>query len=258
MYTYEDIVRALKNIGLEKNDTLLVHSSMKAIGMVDGGADTVIKALMKCTEDGMLILPAHTWATMTQEHNIYDSQREPSCVGILSNIFMRMPGVIRTLHPTHSLAVWCKDINRAKEFAQGEENMTTPCARQGCYGKLYDLKAKIMLLGCGLNKNTYFHGVEEWYGICERLTDYTLPLKIVMPDKTLKDCNMKKHFKPNGISVSEYYVKMEKPLLDNKIMRQGKVGDAKVMLIKAKEAADLFTNYLKINRDEFTDFDAID
>ncbi len=251
-YTYNDILNNIKELGVKNNDILLVHSSMKSIGEVESGADTVLDALMAAVSDGMLILPTHTWKTMGDVTNIYDPNKEAPCVGILPQLFLKRAGVIRTLHPTHSLAIWSKNEALAKEFASGEENQTTPCSRNGCYGKLYDLNAKILLLGVGLNRNTYMHGVEEWFPIPERLTSNSLNLQIRMPDGALKPVTMKKHYKPGGISISEYYAKLEQPLTDINIITHGSIGDAECMLMPARETADYMTECLNKERDMFT------
>lgn len=259
MYFYTDILSDLRRIGVRRGDTLLVHSSMNAIGNVDGGAETVIDALMETVGDGILIFPTHTWATMNQEHATYDPKKEPACVGILPNLFMKRKNVYRSLHPTHSLAAWSQadekiedeSMKKAYRFVSGEEKFTTPCNREGCYGKLYDQNAKILLLGVGLNKNTYMHGVEEWYGIKERLTEETLPLEIVMPDQSRKMVSMKKHFKPNDKSIAENYVKMYEPFKKRNVLHEDLIGDAKSMLLSAKNVAKVCNEYLDQDRDYF-------
>ena len=55
MYTKNQLKEQLKNMGLAGNETILVHSSMKSIGAVDGGADTVLDALIEYFEDGLLL-----------------------------------------------------------------------------------------------------------------------------------------------------------------------------------------------------------
>ena len=42
MYTKEELKQQLRNVGLTGKETILIHSSMKSIGPVDGGADTVL------------------------------------------------------------------------------------------------------------------------------------------------------------------------------------------------------------------------
>ena len=47
MYTKEELKQQLRNVGLTGKETILIHSSMKAIGEVEGGADIVLDAWME-------------------------------------------------------------------------------------------------------------------------------------------------------------------------------------------------------------------
>ena len=42
MYTKEQLKKQVENMGLTGEETILIHSSMKSIGEVEGGADTVL------------------------------------------------------------------------------------------------------------------------------------------------------------------------------------------------------------------------
>lgn len=251
MYTKESLLADIRKIGVSKDDVLLVHSSMKAIGEVEGGADTVLDALTEAVADGMLILPTHTWKQMSNEYPVYDAQKEEACIGILPNLFRKREGVMRSLHPTHSVAAYSKNDKLLQDYITGEEQFSTPCPRHGCYGKLYDMNAKVLLLGVELNRYTYLHGVEEWFGIDERLEKEAMSLQIKLPSGELLPISMHKHFKPNNISVSEYYIKMEKPFEEENALTKGKIGDAKSLLLSARQTADITTEYLKKDRDIF-------
>ena len=109
MYTKSDLMTGLAALNIDPRGTLLVHSSMKAIGPVEGGADTVLDALSEYMKDGLLVLPTHTWRSVAGEHNVFDVLHEPCCVGILPELFRQRPGVIRSLHPTHSVAALGRD-----------------------------------------------------------------------------------------------------------------------------------------------------
>lgn len=60
MYNKQDLLKHLKELGINGNGTLLVHSSMKSIGQVEGGADTVLDALSEYMKNGLLVFPTHT------------------------------------------------------------------------------------------------------------------------------------------------------------------------------------------------------
>ncbi|MEA1884277.1 MAG: AAC(3) family N-acetyltransferase [Thermotogota bacterium] len=209
MYTKADLMKQIKELGIKPTDTLLIHSSMKSIGLVEGRGDTVLYAFMEYLNKGLLVFPTHTWEQLSDTYNVFDPKKEPSCVGILSNLFMQRLGVYRSLHPTHSVAAFGKD---AESYTQGEEDFNTPCPREGCWGKLYDLNAKILFIGCSLRANTIIHGVEEWNHIPNRLSKWPQPLKIKLEDGQIIDRPLYRHHNESG-DVSKNYVKLTEPLL---------------------------------------------
>ena len=52
MYTKEELKQQLRNVGLTGKETILIHSSMKAIGEVEGGADPYL-GQCECTAPGV-------------------------------------------------------------------------------------------------------------------------------------------------------------------------------------------------------------
>lgn len=52
-YTKADLKHDLAVMGLTGNETILIHSSMKSIGPVEGGADTVLDAWMEFFAEGL-------------------------------------------------------------------------------------------------------------------------------------------------------------------------------------------------------------
>lgn len=253
MYRKGDLVRQVRELGIQPTDTLLVHSSMKAIGEVEGGADTVLDAFSECLSQGLLVLPTHTWAQIGDQYSIFDVANEPSCVGILPEIFRKRPGVLRSWHPTHSLAALGKD---ALEFIQGEETFDTPCPREGCYGKLYDRKAKVLFVGVELNRNTLIHAVEEWGKVPQRITEHHQRLQIRTPDGRLIERPMRRHGAPIR-QISENYIKLTKPLLELGIAVPGKIGDAQSTLVDVVAMCDLTLEFLQREPDLFLDKEPI-
>ncbi|MEJ6952176.1 AAC(3) family N-acetyltransferase [Natronospora cellulosivora (SeqCode)] len=249
MYSRDDLLNDFKKIGINPQGTLLIHSSMKAIGEVENRADTVIDAFMEYMKDGLLIFPTHTWEEYNNKDSIYNPEKETSCVGILTNIFRKRDGVIRSLHPTHSVAAFGKD---AEEYVKGEETMETPTPREGCWGRLYDKKAQILFLGCSLKRNTYIHSVEEWSNVPGRLADKYTHYKIVKPDGELIDSSIYRH-EWGGVDISDNYDKLLKAFLYKGIAKEGKIGDALSYLCDAKAMGDLVTEFLKKDIDVLTD-----
>ena len=57
-----DIADAFRNIGLQRGDSAMVHTSLGKMGYVCGGAQVVIEALIEAVGDeGTIMMPAQSW-----------------------------------------------------------------------------------------------------------------------------------------------------------------------------------------------------
>lgn len=252
MYTKESLIKQLEQLNIDSNGTLLVHSSMKSIGPVEGGADTVLDAFTEHMRDGLLVLPTHTWSYINADNPRFYVDRSPSCVGILPELFRSRPGVVRSLHPTHSVAALGKD---AEDFTKDDHHFDTPCARGSAWGKLLDRKGTVLLVGVDLKRNTFIHGVEEWVDIPGRLTDTHEALYTVLPDGTEIQVPSRRHC---GLSWSEHFWKVDEVLESKGAMYKGHLGDAVVRVCDAEKVAIVITKMLKENPDLFSDNHSLD
>ena len=158
MYSKQDIVKNLEALGIKKGDKLLVHASYKSLGAVDGRIETVIDAFKEAVgEEGTLMFPTFTYENVNAENPVFNIKTSPSCVGMIPEVFRHGEGVVRSLHPTHSLAVWGKD----KEYYIANHHDDQNCLdKNSPIMKLKNNGGKILLVGCGLKKNTLLHGLE--------------------------------------------------------------------------------------------------
>ncbi len=166
---------ALLKLGLNKDDTVLVHSSLSSLGYVEGGADTVIDTLLDVLSNGTLLMPALSYSTVTEENPVFSINNTQSCVGLISETFRKRAGVIRSMHPTHSV---CAMGKYAKEILSHHINSETPVGEDSPFALLPKYHGKILMLGCGLRPNTSFHGIEEKgnvsYVLSSEKREYTL------------------------------------------------------------------------------------
>ncbi len=247
MHTKESLMKDLERLNIKKEGTLLVHSSYKSIGDVEGGPDTVLDALSEYMKDGLLVLPTHTWEYIKKDNPVFDVNNSPTNVGILTELFRKREGVIRSEHPTHSVAALGKD---AKEFTAGEYKHETPCARTSVYGKLVDRDAQVMLLGVDLTRNTYIHGIEEWIDIPGRVTDSHEMLYSILHTGEKVPVPSRRHY---GLSWSEHFWKVEDMLIEEGALYKGQFGDATVRIDNPVKTTELLTELLKANPDLFSD-----
>lgn len=233
MHTYESLMNDLRNSGVEPTGTLMIHSSMKAIGEVEGGADTVLDALMSYMKDGLLLLPTHTWDDSNNANGIYDYRTEKSCVGLLTNMFMKRKGVVRSLHPTHSMAAFGA---RAMDYVSRDdtvitEGISSPSPRNGCFGGLLDEKATVLMLGAAITSYTYGHCVEERLNLPYLLVDEPKNLKVVGRDGNAHSVAVIAHQSHEPFHASSFFGRLEGPLETAGAIKRVQIGDAKSMLI---------------------------
>lgn len=153
------IARELHAVGVCAGDVLLVHASLRALGYVPGGAPTVLAGLRAALgATGTLLMPALSYATVTPDHPFFDLALTPANVGIIAETFRRQPGVLRSLHPTHSV---CGDGPAAATLLAEHGADRTPCGEHSPFRRLPGVSGKILMLGCGLLPNTSFHAIEE-------------------------------------------------------------------------------------------------
>lgn len=248
MYTKGEIMKQLGAMGIPSDATLMVHSSMRSVGEIEGGAETLLDCLCELVCDGLLVMPTHTWDTVNDQDPVFDPASTPSCTGILGSLLLRREGTVRSLHPTHSVAAWGRD---AKSFVDGEHLAETPCPRDGCMGKLLDRGGLVLFIGCPLSKNTFLHGVEEWAGIENRLSEPRTRC-IIMPDGSMFMGEMRVHSAPvDDISVN--YAKMEKPFLELGAASEATLGDARCVLCRCADMVRITTELLICEPDLFLD-----
>lgn len=148
----------LKNLGINPCDVVLMHSSLSSLGTVDGGADTVIDTLLSVLSDGTLLIPSLSYETVTADFPVFSAKDTPSCVGKISETFRKRKGVVRSVHPTHSV---CGFGKYAEEILSKHINSSTPAGENSPFALLPKYHGKVLMLGCGLRPNTSMHAIEE-------------------------------------------------------------------------------------------------
>lgn len=244
MITREELKSDLVNAEIDPNRILLCHFSMKQIGPVQGGADTVLDVLMEYMKNGLLVVPCHTWANVDAEHPFFDPQSTPACIGILPNLFRRRNGVVRTNHPTHSI---CAYGLQAAQFCAGQERFDTPCSPQSCYGKLAKYNAQVMMIGVDFKSNTSVHCIEELAGVPNRMAKTKQMLYCKAPDGKWIEQPQYRHQNAN----SDYYTKLEPLLFHRKLLKRKKFGYADTLVFREQDLFETTLELLKRDIDLF-------
>lgn len=157
----QGVVAALRRLGIEPGDVVIVHSSLSRLGFVEGGVDAVVMALQEAVgADGTFGAPTF-WTVnpnAIEEGTLLDAVRGKSQLGLISERIRQLPGAIRSLHPTHSATFVGP---RARELVAEHHRDKVPAGPRSPYRKLVEMEGKILLLGVSLEYLTNFHTIED-------------------------------------------------------------------------------------------------
>ena len=195
---------------------MLVHSSMAALGKVDGGPETVIDALIEAVgKDGLVVVP-------TFECEPFDRRTSATPLGAIPDRLWRRPNAFRSLHPTHSVAA----IGRgAEELIRDHEKAPTAYAEGTPYHTLAINGGKILLLGVDQDRNTTLHAAEALSGAAY-LTDIT---------GTYVDDTGNRVTIPVALMAGPHrdFIGLDRLFRERGIMQTGKIGGAMCRLMDA-------------------------
>ena len=159
----------LARLGIAHGDTLFVHSSLKSLGYVEGGAAAVIGALQDAVgPQGTLLLPTYylpggtVRATCEMRDYVFDPRRHGTHMGRLPEAFLAGGNIRRSIHPTHSVSAWGRhaaDLTEGHHRAPSIFGMHSPWQR--CIGCE---QAKVLGLGISMGPVTFYHALEDAMG----------------------------------------------------------------------------------------------
>ena len=216
----------LQNLGLNPGDVILMHSSMKALGTKKTPEDFIKDILSVIGPDGTLLLPALTYRDVTEECPHFKAGETEPCIGLLPRTFFRMPGVVRSLHPTHSVCAFGK---LALELTREHILDETPVGPHSPFRKILDYNGKLLFIGDILKACTFMHGIEEVAG-----APYTLKKERThyIIEDTNGNISEKDMFAHDFKGIEQEYQRV-KEILDYPDIKTGKVGNADCFLINA-------------------------
>lgn len=159
-----DLVEALRALGVRRGDDMLVHSSLRGLGVVQGGADAVARGLLETVgESGTVLVPAYPFTGTMLEHLrrggiALDSRTTPSTMGRVSEVLRCRADSHRSLHPTHSIAAVGP---RAEWYCADHAGSVTPCGPGSPFARLIEREGWIIALGSPIGKITSYHRIED-------------------------------------------------------------------------------------------------
>ena len=154
-----DLVKILCAAGIRRNGVLFVQCSFNDLYTYRGTPFELLCALRELAgPDGTLVMPAYSANMQHTPCKPFDVRFEPTTSGILAELFRRDDGVIRSLHPRHSL---CASGPYAKELLAKHEDCIYADGPGSPFDRLRHLEAQSLCLGMAPGFTSFIHWVED-------------------------------------------------------------------------------------------------
>ncbi|KAK2590265.1 hypothetical protein QQS21_012046 [Conoideocrella luteorostrata] len=252
--TRTSLTGCLQALPIRAGDTILLHSSLRRIGFINGGPETLVSSFLDVlTPAGTFVVPTHTgdnsdpahwscppvpepwWQPIRDSMPVYNPRiTRTRGMGIVPETVRTWPGAFRSSHPQTSFsAIGGKadaiTRNHALDSMLGEES---PLAR------LEDADAKVMLLGVGFDVCTCFHLAE--YRANPEHTDNSFAAWVDGERKwmTVKDLVVRDHD----------FQEIGREFVQELRLSKGKVGAADCWVFPLKEAVKFAEKWMMLHR----------
>ena len=170
--TKEMIVKSLKDLGLKDDDNVIVHTSLKSIGYVSGGAETMVRALLEVINNGTVMMPTQSWKNLDPNDGVhweigpedyqiirdtwpaYNKDITPTnTMGRTAETFRLWKNSYRSDHPARSFSA----NGKYAKYLTENHDLSNIFGLDSPLDKLYKLNGKVLLIGVGYDKNTSIH-----------------------------------------------------------------------------------------------------
>lgn len=249
------ITADLLALGVQPGSTVMVHTSLKSLGWVVGGAQAVLDALRQAVgDDGTLVMPTQSWQlsdpaflkdapeqwwpVIRENLPLFDAASTPSqTMGTVAELFRTTPGAQRSQHPHRSITAAGPHAARIT----ARHDLASPSGETSPLRALLDVEGWVLLLGVTAAKATVLH-------LAEHRADY--PGKTTVPNGVAAMVDGEREWITwDELDVHDHdFIRAAAAFAaDTGLARTGRVGDAGAQLLPAKPlveyAAQWFTRH---------------
>lgn len=231
-----DVIQSLKKTGLQKGDTVFIHSGLGKFGWVKGVrnkselANFVIDSLLEIIgDDGTMVVPTFTYSfTKREAYNVEDTT---STVGTLSEVFRKRNDARRSIHPIFSVAA----IGPKVDFLTQNLDKTS-FGKDSVFQRLLDTDAKYMFYGIDAESCTFIHLIEKNFGVPYRF-DKIFSGEIIANGVKYKD-TYTFYVRYLDKNVVTYLTRFQTDLEETGAMIKVKLGNGNIRAISTKQLYD--------------------
>ena len=246
-YNTKEIYKALKKIGISRNDTIYICPEIYKLGKLNGVKNTseYIAKFFKAISDiigpgGTIAINTYTFQVL-REKKIFNYEKTVSTSGSFSEYIRKKKGSLRSLHPVFSVSAIGKNKKRICS-----NNSLSNYGEGSPYQKFLDLNGKILNLGMDPWLNPFLHVAEMKAGISYKFTK--LNELTYIKNKKRKKKMFSSYVRYLSFVTNFDYSSFARELKKKKLVKSAKLGNGKVHSVNASKYVSLLSSLLSNNQ----------
>lgn len=236
---------AVRGLGVVATDTLLVHANFRSDSGFRGTPHDIVSALISVVDQGNLLMVSQPFRGYALDYlhagKPFNVRRTVSMMGLVTEMFRRRPGVLRSLHPTHPVLAYGVD---APYFVAGHEACVYPCGTGTPFEKFKRKNGKILFFDVSSGANTFFHHVED--SIKDKLT-FDLYDPWLFEAEVLDSEERRRVVRTYAFAkgVTRRTDLLEKELERRGALKRARIGGTELTLVHANDVVDAMTRMVE-------------
>ncbi len=217
------VTKQLHDLGVLCGGVLLVHTSFRATGPIEGGPLGLLAALRDALgPDGTLVMPS--WSSCDDEPFDPATSPVPANLGVVAHEFWRVPEVQRAEH-VHAFAA----VGPRAAYILSDPLPLPPHIPASPVGRVHELDGQVLLLGVNHDANTTIHLAE---------------LRAEVPYRTPKYCTVEREGRWERVDYDENdhccarFVLVDDWLRELGTQSEGPVGHGQARLVRSRAVVD--------------------
>jgi aminoglycoside 3-N-acetyltransferase len=240
-YSPSALEESFKALGIRPGDSVFVHSGFHRASGFTGSPSDVVESLLKVLgPEGHLLMMSIPYRGSTQRYAegdpLFDVTRTPSAVGLISEVFRRRNGVLRSLNPFHPVLAYGP---LAEWLVADHDKCAHSCGKGSPFERFLNLQGKFLFFDAKFSSLTFMHYVED------RFSDQ-LPVHLYHPTAALvrvKDATGCEHkvrqfFFSEAARQRRNFAPVERQLLSEGTLRKTRVGNTRLLSVSAQDVVD--------------------
>ncbi len=237
----QELLRALREVGIRDGDDLMLHSAFAPEHGYRGSIEQLTETFVRAVGPrGHLLMVSLPYRSSSLDYlrrlRSFDVRRAPSMMGLISEYFRRRADVLRSLHPTHPILVRGPD---AAWYVARHDEALYPCGPGTPFDRLAQRNGLAAFYNVPFAAFTFFHYLEHMVRADLPFALYTeQPFHVPVIDAQGRSKTVTTYvFSPEAIVRRRFEV-LEQALRRRGAIKAARVGNSRIEAVRVRDAID--------------------